>query len=38
MNRRFLQVFRFTDEEIRGLGDLSALSPADLQKLIASKR
>jgi integrase len=37
MNRRFLQVFSFTDEEIRGLGDLSALSPGDLQKLIATK-
>jgi integrase len=37
MNRRFLQVFSFTDEEIRGIGDLSGLSPADLQRLIASK-
>ncbi|MDG7009121.1 MAG: hypothetical protein JRN06_13000 [Nitrososphaerota archaeon] len=37
MNRRFLQVFSFTDEEIRGLGDLSGLSPADLQRLIATK-
>jgi hypothetical protein len=37
MNRRFLQVFNFTDEEIRGLGDLSGLSPGDLQKLIATK-
>ncbi|MDG6964761.1 MAG: tyrosine-type recombinase/integrase [Nitrososphaerota archaeon] len=37
MNRRFLQVFSFTDEEIGGLGDLSGLSPADLQKLIATK-
>ncbi|MDG6949212.1 MAG: site-specific integrase [Nitrososphaerota archaeon] len=37
MNRRFLQVFSFTDEEIGGLGDLSGLSPADLQRLIATK-
>ncbi|MDG6970696.1 MAG: tyrosine-type recombinase/integrase [Nitrososphaerota archaeon] len=37
MNRRFLQVFSFTDEEIRGLGDLSELSPADLQRLISTK-
>jgi hypothetical protein len=37
MNRRFLQVFNFTDEEIMGLGDLSGLSPADLQRLIATK-
>ena len=37
MNRRFLQVFSFTDEEIRRLGDLSVLSPPDLQKLIAAK-
>lgn len=37
MNRRFLQVFDFTDEEIQRLGDLSGLSPVDLQRLIAAK-
>lgn len=30
-------MFSFTDEEIGKLGDLSGLSPADLQKLIATK-